>query len=108
MSEHTVEISEASFDLDVLSADTPVLVDFWAPWCSPCKMIVPILEQVGKELADTLKVCKINVDDHPNIASRYNVRGIPTMLLFKNGDLVGTKVGAATRSDLMAFIADNT
>jgi thioredoxin 1 len=108
MSELTHAVTDATFDLDVANADVPVLLDFWAPWCGPCKMIAPILEDVASEFEGSIKVCKINVDENSEIAARYGVRGIPTLMLFKNGEVAGTKVGALAKSDLLAFISDNT
>ncbi|MFZ5698728.1 MAG: thioredoxin TrxA [Pseudomonadota bacterium] len=107
MSEHIVNVSEASFEQDVLKAELPVLVDFWAEWCGPCKMIAPVLDEVSKEYGGRLKVCKVNVDDHGAIAAKYGVRGIPTLLLLKGGKVEATKVGALSKSQLTAFIDGN-
>ena len=108
MSKLTHAVTDATFDLDVANADVPVLLDFWAPWCGPCKMIAPILEDVAAEFDGSVKVCKINVDENSEIAARYGVRGIPTLMLFNKGEVAGTKVGALAKSDLLAFISDNT
>jgi thioredoxin 1 len=108
MSENTVAVTDASFDIDVINSDVPVLLDFWAPWCGPCKMIAPVLEEVAVEFDGSVKVCKINVDENTEIAGRFGVRGIPTLMLFKDGEVAGTKVGAMSKSDLLAFISDNT
>lgn len=104
MSEHIVNVSGASFETEVLNADLPVLVDFWAEWCGPCKMIAPVLEEVSKDYKGRLKVCKVNVDEHGDIAAKYGVRGIPTLLLLKAGNVEATKVGALSKSQLTAFI----
>ncbi len=96
MATHTV--SDESFATDVLASDKPVLVDFWAEWCGPCKMIAPALEEISDELADQVSILKLNIDDHPDAPAKYGVRGIPTMILFKNGEAVDTKVGAAPKS----------
>ena len=101
------EVSDSSFPTEVLQATQPVLVDFWAPWCGPCKALAPILESVAPEYADRLTVMKINVDDHPESAKKYGVRGIPTLLIFKEGEVAGTKVGASSETDLKAFIESN-
>ena len=108
MSELTHAVTDATFDLDVANSDVPVLLDFWAPWGGPCKMIAPLLEDVASEFEGSVKVCKINVDENSEIAARYGVRGIPTLMLFNNGEVAGTKVGALAKSDLLAFISDNT
>ncbi len=108
MSELTHAVTDATFDLDVANSDVPVLLDFWAPWCGPCKMIAPLLEDVASEFEGSVKVCKINVDENSEIAARYGVRRIPTLMLFNNGEVAGTKVGALAKSDLLAFISDNT
>ena len=94
----------ASFDADVLKADKPVLVDYWAPWCGPCKTIAPMLEEVATQYADKLTVVKINVDDNQNIAAQFGIRGIPTLMLFKNGTAAATKVGALSKSQLTALL----
>jgi thioredoxin 1 len=107
MSEHITNVSEASFEQEVLKADLPVLVDFWAEWCGPCKMIAPVLDEVSKEYGGRLKVCKLNVDDHGAVAAKYGVRGIPTLLLIKNGNVEATKVGALSKSQLTAFLDSN-
>jgi len=100
----TKAISDASFHDDVIAADKPVLVDFWAEWCGPCKMIGPALEEISDELADKVTIAKINIDDHPDAPARYGVRGIPTMILFKNGNPAATKVGAAPKGALKGWL----
>ncbi|MBE65780.1 MAG: thiol reductase thioredoxin [Gammaproteobacteria bacterium] len=104
MSDNIVHISDSSFDTDVLQAEGPVLVDFWAEWCGPCKMIAPVLEEIAGEYAEKLKVCKMDVDANPNTAPKYGIRGIPTLILFNNGDVAGTKVGALSKTQLTEFI----
>ena len=100
----TKAITDASFQADVLDSDTPVLVDFWAEWCGPCKMIGPSLEEISNELAGKVVIAKLNIDDHPDTPSKYGVRGIPTMILFKNGQIADTKVGAAPKSALKGWL----
>ncbi|WP_119275119.1 thioredoxin TrxA [Taklimakanibacter deserti] len=100
----TQPVSDSSFDADVLKADGPVVVDFWAEWCGPCKMIAPALEEIAKELGPKVKVVKINIDDNPKTPSQYGVRGIPTLMLFKGGKVASTKVGAAPKGQLQSWI----
>ena len=102
-----VHVSDASFEADVLKSETPVLVDFWAEWCGPCRMIAPVLEDLAKVYTGKLKIVKVNVDENSVSAATYGVRGIPTLLLFKNGELVETKVGALPKGQLAAFIDSN-
>ena len=98
------QVSNDSFDADVLKAEAPVLVDYWAEWCGPCKMIAPILDEVSRDYAEKLNVAKVNVDENQEIASKYGIRGIPTLMLFKDGQLAATKVGALSKAQLTAFI----
>ncbi len=107
MSEQIVHVSDATFDSEVLKADGPVLVDFWAEWCGPCKMIAPILDDVSKDYAGKLKVAKLNIDENPGTPPKYGIRGIPTLMLFKGGNVEATKVGAVSKSQLTAFIDSN-
>lgn len=100
----TKAISDGSFEADVLNADKPVLVDFWAEWCGPCKMIGPALEEISDELGEQVTIAKLNIDDHPDAPAKYGVRGIPTMILFKNGQPAATKVGAAPKSQLKGWL----
>jgi thioredoxin 1 len=100
----TKAITDSSFHEDVISADKPVLVDFLAEWCGPCKMIGPALEEISDELGDKVTIAKLNIDDHPDAPARYGVRGIPTMILFKNGTPAATKVGAAPKSQLKGWL----
>ena len=100
----TKAITDASFEGDVLKADGPVLVDFWAEWCGPCKMIGPALEEISDEMGGQVTIAKLNIDDSPEAPAKYGVRGIPTMILFHNGEPVETKVGAAPKSQLKAWL----
>ena len=102
-----INTSDESFEKDVLKNEKPVLTDFWASWCSPCLQLAPILEEIAEEMKDQIIVAKLNIDDHPNQPTRFAVRGIPTMLLFKNGELAGTQVGVTTKSNILAFIKKN-
>lgn len=106
MNQHIVHASDASFETDVLNADIPVLVDFWAEWCGPCKMIAPILDEIATEYAGRLKVCKVDVDANPEIPPKFGIRGIPTLILFKGGSAEATKVGALSKSQLVEFIRE--
>ena len=103
----TVTVTDQSFDTDVLQASRPVLVDFWAEWCGPCKQIAPALEQISEELADHVTVAKVNIEDSPMTPGRYGVRGIPTLMLFKDGKVQATQVGAVGKAQLAAFVDSN-
>ena len=100
-------ISDDTFDSDVLNADGPVLVDFWAEWCGPCKMIAPALEEIATDMEAKIKVAKINIDDNPQTPAKYGVRGIPTLILFKGGEVAATKVGAIPASTLKSWVEEN-
>lgn len=100
-------ISDASFDADVLQSAQPVLVDYWAEWCGPCKMIAPILDEVAKDYSGRLAVAKMNVDQNRDVPAKFGIRGIPTLMIFKNGQLAATKVGALSKAQLTAFIDGN-
>jgi len=104
MSENILTLTDDSFEADVLQSDTPVLVDYWAEWCGPCKMIAPVLEEIAEEYEGKLKVAKLNIDQNEATAPKYGVRGIPTLMIFKGGNIEGTKVGALSKSQLTAFI----
>ena len=101
------QVTDSTFEDDVLKSDKPVLVDYWAEWCGPCKMIAPILDEIATEYSDRLKVCKIDIDANQATPPRYGIRGIPTLMLFKNGEVEATKVGALSKSQLQAFLDSN-
>ncbi len=107
MSDHILNTTDSSFDTDVLQSDTPVLLDFWAEWCGPCKMIAPILSEIADEYEGKVRVAKINIDENPATPPRYSIRSIPTLILFKNGQVEAQKVGAASKSQLSAFLDAN-
>ena len=104
MSDQILKLSDDSFDADVLKSDLPVLVDFWAEWCGPCRMIAPILEELAPEYAGKAKIGKLNIDENQATTANYGVRGIPTLLIFKNGEVAGTQVGAVSKAQLAQFI----
>ena len=101
------QVTDTSFQEDVLNASGPVVVDFWAEWCGPCKQIAPALEEIAAELGDKVTIAKVNIDDNPEAPSTYGVRGIPTLIMFKNGEVADTKVGALPKSQLMQWIEQN-
>lgn len=104
MSDNIVHVTDDSFEQEVLSADSPVLVDFWAEWCGPCKMIAPVLEEIATEYAGRLKVCKVDVDANPGTPEKFGIRGIPTLIVFNGGNVVDTKVGALSKTQLAQFL----
>jgi thioredoxin 1 len=106
--ENIVEVNDSNFDSEVLQSELPVLVDYWAEWCGPCKMIAPILDEIAEEYGDKVKIAKLNIDENQNTPPKYGIRGIPTLMLFKNGSVEGTKVGALSKSQLSAFIDSNS
>ena len=107
MSHGITNVSDASFENEVLKADAPVLVDYWAEWCGPCKIIAPVLEEIAREYAGRIKVAKLNIDENAQTPRKYGIRGIPTLMLFKNGNVEATRVGALSKSQLTAFLDSN-
>jgi thioredoxin 1 len=107
VSDSIVHVTDDSFEDEVLRSPEPVLVDYWADWCGPCKMIAPVLDEIATEYAGKIKVAKLNIDENPNTPPRYGIRGIPTLMLFREGEVEATKVGAVSKSQLTAFIDSN-
>jgi thioredoxin 1 len=107
MSENIIHVSDDSFVQEVLQSDKPVLIDYWAEWCGPCKMIAPVLAELAGEYADKVQIAKLNIDDNPATPPKYGIRGIPTLMLFKNGEVEATKVGAVSKAQLAAFLDEN-
>ena len=103
----TVKVTDENFDTEVLKSSKPILVDFWAEWCGPCKMIGITLEEISDEMTNEIAIAKHNIDDEPNTPTKYGIKGIPTMLLFKDGELKSTKVGATSKSDIVSWIKEN-
>lgn len=104
MSDKIVYVTDDTFEEEVLNSGGPVLVDYWAEWCGPCKMIAPILDEIANEYSDKIKIAKLNIDENPNTPPKYGIRGIPTLMIFKSGNVEATKVGAVSKSQLAAFI----
>lgn len=107
MSDAILHVTDESFEENVINADQPVLVDYWAEWCGPCKMIGPVLDSISKKFDGKIKIAKLNIDDNPDTPKRYGVRGIPTLMLFKDGEVEATKVGALSEKDLSDFLDSN-
>ena len=107
MSEQILYLTDDTFEKEVIKSSNPVLVDYWAEWCGPCKMIAPILEEIASEYTGKVKVAKLNIDENPQTPPRYGIRGIPTLMLFKDGNVEATKVGALSKSQLTAFLDSN-
>tara|TARA_B100001093_G_scaffold287794_1_gene274947 strand:- start:511 stop:837 length:327 start_codon:yes stop_codon:yes gene_type:complete len=107
MSDKILKLTDSEFEAQVIKSEKPVLVDYWAEWCGPCKMIGPVLEEVAEDLSDKVLIGKLNVDENSQTPPKYGIRGIPTLMLFKNGKVVGTQVGAISKNDLVSFIEDN-
>ena len=107
MSEQILYVTDDTFEADVINSSNPVLVDYWAEWCGPCKMIAPILEEIASEYTGKVTIAKLNIDDNPQTPPKYGIRGIPTLMLFKDGNVEATKVGALSKSQLTAFIDSN-
>ncbi|MDE1951688.1 MAG: thioredoxin TrxA [Betaproteobacteria bacterium] len=107
MSDLIKQTTDASFDTDVLKSTTPVLIDYWAEWCGPCRMVAPILDEIAGEYQGRLNIMKVNVDENRSIPAKYGIRGIPTLMLFKNGEVAATKVGALSKSQLTTFLDAN-
>ena len=107
MSESILKLTDAEFENQVIKSEKPILVDYWAEWCGPCKMIAPVLEEVASELSDKILIGKLNVDENSETPPKYGIRGIPTLMLFKDGEVVGTQVGAISKNDLINFIENN-
>ena len=107
MSDNIISVTDANFETEVLNSDIPVLVDYWAEWCGPCKMIAPVLEEIADDYAGKIKICKLNIDENEETPPKFNIRGIPTLMLFKNGNVDATKVGALSKSQLTAFVDSN-
>jgi thioredoxin 1 len=107
MPKNIVHVSDQSFEQEVINSDVPVLIDYWAEWCGPCKMIAPIIEEIAAEYGEKIKIAKFNIDENPETPPKYNIRGIPTLMLFKDGNVEATKVGAVSKSQLAEFIESN-
>ncbi|MEQ3696439.1 MAG: thioredoxin TrxA [Pseudomonadales bacterium] len=107
MSEHIVNVSDASFENDVLNSSAPVLVDYWAEWCGPCKMIAPVLNEIADEFVGRVTVAKVDIEANPETPAKFGIRGIPTLMIFKNGEIAATKVGAVSKAQLAQFIEEN-
>lgn len=107
MSDNIIQLADATFEEEVIKSDIPVLVDYWAEWCGPCKMIAPVLDEIAGDYAGKIKIGKLNIDDNPATPPAYGIRGIPTLMLFKDGEVEATKVGAVSKSQLTAFIDSN-
>ena len=103
----TINVTDDNFDQEVLKSSKPIVVDFWAEWCGPCKQIAPTLEEISEEMSDQVTITKLNIDSEVNSGTKYGIRGIPTMLLFKDGELKATKVGATTKSNIVSWIKEN-